>query len=82
MTADERESAWAAVHDAIGRLPGWAIGPCVYHADDALWHVTAIDLSPSWSIREAGGDPRTGMTDIAALGALAALVEARRIDGR
>ena len=82
MTADERESAWAAVHDAIRRLPGWAIGPCVYHADDALWHVTAIDLRPRGRYAKREAIPATGMTDIAALGALAALVEARRIDGR
>ena len=41
-TDHERERAWGAVHDAIGRMPSWAVGPCVYHADDDLWHVAMI----------------------------------------
>jgi hypothetical protein len=46
VTVDERERVWAAVHDAVARMPGWAVGPCVYHGEVALWHVTAIDLRP------------------------------------
>ena len=41
---DEREHAWGAVHDAIARMPGWAVGPCTYHGDGAVWHLTAVDL--------------------------------------
>jgi hypothetical protein len=46
VTDDERERAWGAVHDAIAQMPGWAVGPCSYHAEVALWYVTAIDLRP------------------------------------
>ena len=81
-TYDERERAWASVHDAIGRLPGWAIGPCVYHADDALWHVAAIDLRPRGRYAKREAIPATGMTEIAALGALVALLDARHTSGR
>ena len=76
---DERERAWAPVHDAIGRMPGWAIGPCVYHADDALGHVAAIDLCPRGRYAKREAIPATGMTEIAALGALVALLEARQV---
>jgi len=44
VTDDERERAWAALHDAIAKMPGWAVGPCTYHGEVALWHVAAIDL--------------------------------------
>jgi hypothetical protein len=46
VTDEERERAWAAVHDALAQMPGWAVGPCVYHGDGDLWHVTAVDLRP------------------------------------
>jgi hypothetical protein len=36
MTDDEREHAWAAVHDAIARIAGRAVGPCTYDGDGAL----------------------------------------------
>jgi hypothetical protein len=26
----------------VARMPGWAVGPCVYHGDDAQWHITAV----------------------------------------
>jgi hypothetical protein len=42
MTAAAREVAWSTVHDVIARMPGWAVGPCAYHGDDALWHVAAV----------------------------------------
>lgn len=28
VTGDARESGWTAVHDALAKLPGWAVGPC------------------------------------------------------
>ena len=79
---DERERAWAALHDAIATMPGWAVGPCVYHGDGALWHVAAIDLQPRGrqAIRES--ITATGATEIAALEALAALLVARQTSGR
>jgi D-ribose pyranase len=30
----------------MAQMPGWAVGLCVYHGDDALWQVAAIDLRP------------------------------------
>ena len=82
MTGDERERAWAALHDSIARMPGWAVGPCSYHGEVALWHVAAIDLRPRGrqAIREA--ITATGATEIAALEALTALLVARQIGGR
>jgi hypothetical protein len=46
VNEDERERAWAAVHDAIAQMPGWAVGRCSYHGDDERWHVAAVDLRP------------------------------------
>ena len=40
--------ARGAVHDAIARMPGWAVGSCTYHGEVALWHVAAIGLHPHW----------------------------------
>ena len=77
MTDDERERAWGAVHDAAGRIPGWAIGPCVYHADDDLWHVAAIDLRPRGRYANREAITATGATEIEALAALVALLDAR-----
>ena len=77
VTDDEREHAWAAVHDSIGRMPGWAIGPCVYPADDDLWHVAAIDLRPRGRHAKREAIPATGTTEIGAQGALVALLDAR-----
>jgi hypothetical protein len=79
---DEREAAWAAVHDAIAHLPGWAVGPCNYHGDGAHWHVAAIDLRPRGrqAIRET--ITATGATEIAALEALTALLVARQTSRR
>ena len=70
---DVREAAWAAVHDAIAAMPGWAVGPCNYHGDDALWHVAVVDLRPRGRVakREAVA---TGTTEVAALGTLVALI--------
>jgi hypothetical protein len=64
-------------HDAIARLPGWAVGPCQYHGDGQRWHVSAIDLRPRGrhACREA--ITATGATEIAALRALTALLGAR-----
>ena len=78
MTFDERERVWAAVHDAVAQMPGWAVGPCVYHGDDALWHVAVIDLRPRGRGAKREAVEATGTTEIAALKALVALVEARR----
>ena len=82
MTADEREAAWGAVHDAIARMPGWAVGPCTYHAEVALWHVNAIDLRPRGRYAKREAITATGATEIEALAALVALLEARQVSGR
>ena len=79
---DDRERAWGAVHDAIAQMPGWAVGPCTYHGDGALWHVTAIDLRPRGRQAKREAITATGATEVGALGALAALLEARQISGR
>ena len=81
-TDHERERAWGAVHDAIGRMPSWAVGPCVYHADDDLWHVAAIDLRSRGRYAKREAIPATGATEIDALGALVALLGARQTSGR
>ena len=81
-TDDERERAWGAVHDALARMPGWAVGPCTYHAEVALWHVNAIDLRPRGRYAKRETIQATGATEIDALGALVALLEARRLSGR
>jgi hypothetical protein len=82
VTEDVRERAWAAVHDATAKMPGWAVGPCVYHGDGALWHVTAIDLRPRGRHAKRETITATGATEIGALRALAALLEARQTSGR
>ena len=82
MIDGERERAWAAVHDAIAQMPGWAVGPCVYHGDGALWHVAAIDLRPRGRQAKREAITATGATEVGALEALAALLEARQTSGR
>jgi hypothetical protein len=82
VTDDEREHSWAALHDAIAKMPGWAVGPCTYHGDGALWHVAAIDLRPRGRHAIWESITATGMTEIAALEALTALLEARQTSGR
>jgi hypothetical protein len=82
VTSDERERAWAAVHDAVAQMPGWAVGPCVYHGDGALWHITAIDLRPRGRQAKREAITATGATEVGALEALAALLEARQTSGR
>lgn len=77
MTDNERERARAAVHDTIAQLPGWAVGPCTYHGEVALWHVAAVDLRPRGRQGKREAITATGVTEVAALGALAALLEAR-----
>ena len=81
-TDDERERAWAAVQDALALMPGWAVGPCTYHGEVALWHVTAIDLRPRGRYAKREAITGTGATEIAALAALVQLVEARQVSGR
>ncbi len=81
-TDDERERAWGTVHDAIAQMPGWAVGPCTYHAEVASWHVTAIDLRPRGRYAKREAITGIGATEIAALDALAALLEARQLSGR
>jgi hypothetical protein len=78
VTDDERERAWGAVHDAIARMPGWAVGPCLYYGEVALWHITAIDLRPRGRYAKREVIESTGATEIDALGALVDLLEARR----
>jgi len=82
VTEDVRERAWAGVHDAIAQMPGWAVGPCVYHGDGALWHVTGIDLRPRGRYAKREAITATGATENAALRALAALLEPRQTSGR
>ena len=81
-TDDERERAWGAVHDVLARMPGWAVGPCTFHAEVALWHVTAIDLRRRGRYAKREAITGTGETEISALGALVALLDARRVSGR
>jgi hypothetical protein len=76
VTDDERERAWAAVHDAMAKTPGWAVGPCTYHGEVALWHA-AVDLRPRGRQAKREAITATGATEVAALGALVALLETR-----
>jgi hypothetical protein len=78
---DERERAWAGAHEAIGQMPGWAVGPCTYHGDGALWHVTAVDLRPRGRYAKRDAITATGVTEIAALRALVDLLEPRQPSG-
>ena len=82
MTEDVRERAWAAVHDAMAQMLGWAVGPCLYHGEEDLWHVAAIDLRPRGRQARREAITATGPNEVAALGALVALLEARQIGGR
>ena len=50
MIDDERDRAWAAVHDALMNVPGWAVGPCELHGETATRHVVAVDLRPRWRL--------------------------------
>ena len=77
MDDDARERAWAAVHDAVARMPGWAVGPCQWHGETASWHVAVIDLRPRGRQAKREAITATGGTEVAALGALAELLEAR-----
>jgi hypothetical protein len=63
-------------------MPGWAVGPCTDHAEGARWHVTAVDLRPRGRYAKREAITATGATEIAALGALVALTEARQLSGR
>ena len=71
MTDAEREHAWGSVHDALARMPGWAVGPC-----------TAVDLRPRGRYAKREAITATGATEIAALGALVQLLEGRQVSGR
>jgi hypothetical protein len=78
VTDDERERVWADLHDAMAQMPGWAVGPCTYHGEVALWHVAAVDLRPRGRQAKRETIAATGTTETGALRALAALLEARR----
>jgi hypothetical protein len=82
VTDYEREHDWGAVHDTLAQMPGWAVGPCTFHGDGALWHVAAIDLRPRGRHAKREAITATGATEIEALVALVALLEARRVSGR
>jgi hypothetical protein len=82
VTDDEREHAWGAVHDALARMPGWAVGPCSYHGEVGLWHVAVIDLRPRGRYAKREAITATGATEIAALRALVTVLEARQVSGR
>ncbi len=77
MTDDARERAWAAVHDAIAAMPGWAVGPSQYHGAEARWHVAAVDLRPRGRQAKREAIEASGPTEVGALEALAALLDAR-----
>ena len=64
----------------MAQMPGWAVGPCVYHGESALWHVVAIDLRPRGRQARREAITATGATEVGALEALAALLEARRCE--
>jgi hypothetical protein len=74
VTDNARDRAWADVHDAMAQMPDWAVGPCVYHGDDALWHVTAVDLRPRGRQAKRETIEATGATEITALGVLVELL--------
>jgi hypothetical protein len=78
VTDDARERAWAAVHDAIAAMLGWAVGPCTYHGLEASWHVAAVDVRPRGRQAKPEAIEATGTTEVAALGVLVALLEDRR----
>ena len=82
MTDSERERAREAVHDAVAQMPGWAVGPCGYHGDGALSYVTAIDHRPRGRQAKRETIAATGATEVGALEALVALLEARQTSGR
>jgi hypothetical protein len=63
-------------------MTGWAVGPSTYHAEVALWHVTAVDLRPRGRYAKREAIAATGETEIVALRALVALLEARQTGGR
>jgi hypothetical protein len=78
VTDEERGRVWAALHDAIAQMPGWAVGPCVYHGESALWQVVAVDLRPRGRQAKREAITAAGPTEVGALRAMAALIEARR----
>lgn len=47
--------------------PGWAVGPCQYHGEDATWHVAAVDLRPRGRQARREAIEATGATEVAAL---------------
>lgn len=63
-------------------MAGWAVGPCSYHGEVGLWYVAAIDLRPRGRYARREAITATEATEIAALGALVALLEARQLSGR
>jgi hypothetical protein len=80
-TDDERERTWGAVHDAVAQMPAWAVGPCTYHGDGALWHVNAIALRPRGRYAKREAITATGASEIPALRALVGLLAARQRRG-
>ena len=82
VTDDEREHAWGVVHDALAGMPGWAVGPCTFHAEVAPWQVTVIDLRPRGRYAKREAITATGATEIDALGSLVELLEVRQVSGR
>jgi hypothetical protein len=74
---DKRERAWGAVHDAMARMPGWAVGPCSYHGEVGLWYVGVIDLRPRGRYAKREAITGTGATEIAALRALTEVLAGR-----
>ncbi|MDR3638407.1 MAG: hypothetical protein P4L84_31680, partial [Isosphaeraceae bacterium] len=66
VVEDEREHAWGAVHDAMAWMPGWAVGPCTYHAEVGVWYVAVIDLRPRGRYAKREAIEATAATEIEA----------------
>lgn len=74
---DARERAWAAVHDSIARMPGWAVGPSTHRGEGTTWYVSAVGLRRRGRQATREAIAATETTETATLGALAVLLDAR-----
>ena len=74
---DARLAAWDALHDALGRLPGWAASRPQRHPLDGSWTATAYDARPRGRGAFHESLTAAGATEAEAVARLAELVEAR-----